>query len=82
MSSSDLTVLRTFLHAMDAELARSALEAAGISAIVRSDDCGGMRPHMQLGGGVDLLVLAEDAAEANAILDADQSALVADTDAQ
>ena len=73
MSDSDLTVVRTFANIFQAELAKSALEAAGITAAIRADDCGGMRPHMQM-GGVDLLVRAENAAEASAILDAAQDA--------
>jgi hypothetical protein len=73
MSDGDLTILRTYVNTFDAQLARSALEAAGIMAVIRSDDCGGMRPHMQM-GGVDLLVRAENAAEASAILDAAQDA--------
>ena len=79
MSNSELTVLRTFVNTVEAQLARSALEAAGIMAVIRSDDCGGMRPHMQL-GGVDLLVRSENAEEAGAVLDAVQDGLGFDTE--
>lgn len=61
-------VLRTFLTAVDADMARSALEAAGIVSVVRSDDCGGMRPHLWM-GGVELLVPADVAEAANAVLE-------------
>jgi hypothetical protein len=71
MSDTDLTIVRTYANVVHAQLAKSALEAAGIMAAIRSDDCGGMRPHMQL-AGVDLLVRAENAAEANAILEGTQ----------
>jgi hypothetical protein len=72
MTNAELTVVRTYMTAMDAEIARSALEAAGIAAVVRADDCGGQRPHMQM-SGVDVLVRAEDATEASAVLDSPQS---------
>ena len=71
MSDTDLTVVRTFANIFHAELAKSALEAAGITAAIRADDCGGMRPHMQM-AGVDLLVRAEQAGEASALLAAEQ----------
>jgi hypothetical protein len=62
-----LLVVRTFLNTFDAELAKSALDAAGIYSMVRADDAGGMRPHLWL-GGVELVVRAEDAEQANEIL--------------
>lgn len=65
-----LVVVRTFGANIDAQLAHSALEAAGIDSILRPDDCGGMRPHMQI-TGVELLVRADDASEAARILDTD-----------
>jgi hypothetical protein len=65
-----LRVIRTFVNNFDAEMARSALEAAGIDAMIRSDDCGGTRPHLWL-GGVELLVRQEDAAEADELLGTD-----------
>lgn len=63
----DLTVIRTYINNFDAELARGALEAAGIDAMVRADDCGGTRPHLWV-GGVELLVRAEDASRADEVL--------------
>ena len=77
MADTDLTVVRTFANIVHAQLAKSALEAAGITAAIQADDCGGMRPHMQM-AGVDLLVRAEDAVEASAILDADQGSSLTD----
>ena len=79
MSDADPAILRTYINTIDAELAKSALEAVGITAAVRSDDCGGMRPHMQM-RGVDLLVRAEDVADAAALLDSAQDAAPADTE--
>lgn len=64
---SELVLLRTYLTSIDAELAKGALEAAGIDSIVRADDCGGTRPHLWL-GGVELLVRSEDAERADEVL--------------
>jgi len=68
MADVDLVSVRTFLNNMEAELALSALEAAGIHALLRRDDCGGVRPSLWL-SGIDLLVRSEDAADAAAVLD-------------
>lgn len=81
MSDTDLAVVRTFVNIMQAQLAKSALEAAGITAAIRADDCGGMRPHMQM-AGVDLLVRPEQAEEASALLDADQDPAGQDDEAK
>lgn len=62
-----MVVIRTFLNNVDAELARSALEAAEIESMIRADDCGGVRPHLWM-GGVELLVGSDDAAQAEAVL--------------
>lgn len=64
----DLVVVRSFLNHIDADLAKSALGAAGIESVVQADDAGGMRPHLWVGAGVHLLVSAEDAEEADTIL--------------
>jgi hypothetical protein len=68
MTDAPLVVVGSFLSTFDAELARSALEAADIDSIVRADDAGGMRPHLWM-GGVALVVRAEDAERAREILD-------------
>jgi hypothetical protein len=68
----NLVVVQTFVDRIEAELAHSALEAAGIESMLRSDDAGGLRPHMTLTNGVELLVRPEDAAAARAVLDDDQ----------
>jgi len=62
-----LVVVSTFLNEIDAEIARSALEAAEIESMVSADDAGGVRPHLWM-GGVRLLVRAEDAEKASEIL--------------
>lgn len=67
MTSSDIIVFRTFLNHFDADLSRMALEAAGIESFIRSDDCGGMRPHFWM-AGVELLLHADDAVRAEEVL--------------
>ena len=69
MSDSELVVVQTFSDRIEADLAASALEAAGIDSFVRADDVGGTRPHMWTTEGVELVVRAEDEAAAREILD-------------
>ena len=57
------------MNRFDADLARSALEAASIDSMLRPDDAGGMRPALWVGRGVEVLVRAEDAERANEILE-------------
>jgi hypothetical protein len=68
MTESDLLVIRRFGNLFDAEVAQSALEAAGIESLLRADDAGGVQPGLWAGRGVDLLVSAEDAESAEEIL--------------
>ena len=63
MAETELVVVRTFLDRIEADLAGSALEAAGIDAMVRGDDAGGK------GNGVDVIVRGEDADAAREVLD-------------
>ena len=65
-----LIAVKTFLSRIDADLAKGALEAAGIDAIVRADDAGGTRPGLWM-GGVALLVRTEDQENARKILGED-----------
>ena len=51
----------------DAELAQSALAAAGIPSVLESDDAGGAYPF-DLAGGARLFVDAADAESAAAVL--------------
>jgi hypothetical protein len=73
MSSDELVVLRTFTNHIEADLARSALEAVGIESMVRADDAGGQRPSFWVGEGVQLVVRAEDAQWAAEVLSASAS---------
>ena len=66
--AEDLAVVRICSYRHEAELARSALEAHGIEAMVEADDCGGQRPLMGANVGVRLLVRRSDEAEAKSVL--------------
>jgi hypothetical protein len=68
-----MVVVRTFLNTVVAELAKSALEAADILSEIHADDCGGVRPHLWM-GGVELLVDEADAAQALEVLGAEPTA--------
>jgi hypothetical protein len=68
MSDAELVVIRTFLTRVDADLAKSALDAAEIESFVRSDDAGGLRPHLWM-GGIALMVRQEDVERAEAVLE-------------
>jgi len=73
MKPDDLVVVRTFDTAIDAELAKSALDAADVDSFIQADDAGGMRPHLVFALGARLIVRAEDVERATNILDADGS---------
>ena len=74
MAATDLVVVRTFNDRIEADLAQSALEAAGIESMVRGDDAGGVQPGLWTSMGVDLLVREEDAINAREILDVEPKA--------
>jgi hypothetical protein len=57
----------TYPTRTDAELAQSALGAAGIASEIAADDASGAYPF-DLTGGVRLLVEESDAAEASSVL--------------
>ena len=71
MKTGELVVVRTFNTAIDAELAKSALDAVDIDSFIQTDDAGGMRPHMLFAQGARLVVRAEDVERATTVLDAD-----------
>jgi Putative prokaryotic signal transducing protein len=68
MPELELVAVRTFLNRIEAELARSALEAAEIDAMVSADDAGGASAGLWVSRGVRLLVRAEDVCRAEDIL--------------
>ena len=52
MSEDNLIVVHAFATEMEAVIAKSALESAGIPAAIQSDSAGGMRPHLGWATGV------------------------------
>jgi len=69
MDDRELVVVHTFNDRIEAAMAKSALEAAGIDSMMRPDDVGGLRPHMAYTRGVEILVRPEDEAAARDIID-------------
>ena len=63
-----LKTIATFTTDIEAELMRGRLASAGIESFVFKDDCGGMRPHMQLTDGVQLKIAEVDFETAKDIL--------------
>jgi hypothetical protein len=70
MTEGQLVVVRTFGSGPEADMAKGALEAAGIDAMIQADTAGGMRPHLAwAGSGFKLLVREEDAGAARDLLE-------------
>lgn len=69
MEHAKLVVIQTFSNRLEAELALSALEGAGIHAMFQADTAGGMREHLaSSGAGFKILVREEDATAAHDVL--------------
>jgi Putative prokaryotic signal transducing protein len=79
MPDHDLVVLRTFNNHIDADVAKSALDAADIDSVLSADDMGGVQPGLWASEGVALLVRSEDALRAAEILDTPPTASASDT---
>ena len=58
--SEELVAVRIFISESEAEVAKGALTAFGIESLLSHDDCGGQRAHLNLAGGIRLLVKSED----------------------
>jgi len=70
MPEVKLVVVQAFNKEWEAEMAKSALKAAGIDAMIRADSVGGTRPHVAwAGGGFKVLVREENAAAARGVLE-------------
>ena len=68
MSADDLVIVSTFNNHIQADLARSALDAMGIESMVRADDAGGEQPGLWVGEGVQILVRERDAELAKMVI--------------
>ena len=69
MRDDALVLVQSFATQMEADLAKSMLESAGIDAMIQADRAGGMRDHLAWSGfGFKVLVREEDAATAREVL--------------
>ena len=69
MQDTKLVVVRSCGSRPEAELAKGALEEAGIQAIIQADTAGGMREHLAWSGaGFKILVREDDAIAARDVL--------------
>jgi hypothetical protein len=69
MSDAKLVVVKSFGNRPEAELAKGALQAAGIQAMTQADTVGGMREHIAWSGaGFQVFVREEDSAAALDVL--------------
>ena len=68
MPDTELTVVEVFSNRIDADMATTALEAAGIESMIRSDDGHGVQPALTLTRGIEVLVRSEDFDKAKEIL--------------
>lgn len=79
MSETKLVLIHCYGNRPEAELARGALEAAGIRSMSKSDTVGGMRDHLAWSGrGFDVYVREEDAETARAVLNPPDDARLAE----
>ncbi len=75
MQNSALVPVQAFGSQVEADLAKSMLESAGIDAMIQADRAGGMRDHLAWSGfGFKVLVREEDAATARDLLKPPQEA--------
>lgn len=63
-----LITIRVFGDELEANFAKTTLEAEGIDCMLSRDDAGGMEPPLDLAQGIKLIVRDEDAERARAIL--------------
>jgi len=69
MQHPELVVVQTYGSRLDADMAKGALEAAGIPAMIQADTAGGMREHLAwTGDGFHVLVREEDVIVARDVL--------------
>jgi hypothetical protein len=71
MDHGNLVMVHECGSEIEANLAKGALQAAGIDAMIQADTAGRQRDHVAWSGaGFKLLVREEDAADAREVLDA------------
>lgn len=62
-----MAIVRTFINDAEAEIAASAIEAAGIEVTIHRDAAGGLQPNLDM-GGIQLIVPDSDLEAANEVL--------------
>jgi hypothetical protein len=62
-----MAVVRTFINDAEAEIAASAIEAAGIEVTIHRDAAGGLQPNLDM-YGIQLVVPDSDLDAANEVL--------------
>jgi hypothetical protein len=67
-NDAGLVTVRSFGSEPEALVAKAALDAFGIDAMISSDDCGGQRLHLAITEGIRLMVRQEDAGSAEEVL--------------
>jgi Putative prokaryotic signal transducing protein len=69
MQHANLVVVQSYGTRTEADLAKGALEDAGIQAMIQADTAGGMREHLAWSGaGFRILVREEDTTVAQEVL--------------
>jgi hypothetical protein len=69
MQDPKLVIVKSYGNRVEAELAKGALENAGIQAMIQSDTVGHMREHIAWSGaGFRIVVREEDVAAARDVL--------------
>jgi len=69
MQQVNIVVVRSYGSRAEADLAKGALEDAGIRAMIQADTAGGMREHLAWSGaGFQILVREEDLTVARDVL--------------
>ncbi|MCP4293225.1 MAG: hypothetical protein GY780_15480 [bacterium] len=63
-----MSIIKSYTNETEAQIALEYLKALDITAVIEADNCGGMRPHMDLTCGVHLLVAGLDCEKAAAVL--------------
>jgi hypothetical protein len=64
----DEFVLKVFSSEIEAGMAQQILQEGGVRSFMFKDDAGGMEPHLQMTGGVRLLINRAEVERANRIL--------------
>jgi hypothetical protein len=68
MKHPNIVTVQVFSSEIEANIAKGALEANNIEAVVLTDDAGGMNPSLAYTNGVRLAVREEDVKKAQKIL--------------